>query len=138
MRAGVFFGFATIVLAASSAAPAAGQNAMGQILTPFSANTPSPTSIGQGSGGQGLGGGWQHGGHDGQFHRHAFPIFVYPFSTGFVDDGGTGSVQFHPVNTAPFAPPAPPTANDRAPTLPYKPPSVEIAPGGIEIVRGPG
>lgn len=124
-----------------TAMPAAAQNTMGQ-LTPFStAASPAPfmgpITGTTGSGGSGSGGGHHDGGGD-QFHHHGFPFVAFPFWGGSLDDGGTGSVQINPVNTAPFAPPAPPTANDRVPAAPYKPPSVEIAPGGVEIVRGPG
>jgi len=132
MRAWVSFGFATIGLAALSAAPAGAQNAMGQIMTPFSTNTLPPAFTGTGPGDG------HHGDHDGHFRHNVFPVYVFPYSPQFMDDGGTGSVQFNPVNPGPFAPAAPPTASDRTPAAPYKPPSVEIAPGGIEIVRGPG
>ena len=134
MRALIFSSLATITLAALAVPPAAAQDNMGQIMTPFS--TPPPMAMGHGSGGQGSGGG-HHGDHDGGFHHHGFPFFIYPYAGGYIDDGGTSSVQSNPVNAAPFAPPAPPAAAERAPTLPYKAPSVEIAPGGIEIVRGP-
>ena len=131
MRVWMFFSTAIISLLPLAATPAMAQNAMGQIMTPFS--TPPPPMAGQGGG--------QHDGHDGDHHGHGhrpvFPFFVFP-GAGFIDDGGTAAVQPQPLNTAPFAPPAAPTANDRAPAAPYKPPSVEIAPGGIEIVRGPG
>jgi hypothetical protein len=103
-------GFALMALAALTAAPAAAQNTIGQMRGPF---------IGQ------------------YFHSGYRAVFI-PFSTGAIDNEGTNWVQFNPVNTAPFASPAPPTANDRAPAAPYKPPSVEIAPGGVEIVRGQG
>jgi hypothetical protein len=110
MRTLISSGFALMALAALTAAPAAAQNTIGQMRAPFNGQ---------------------------YFHSGSRPYFV-PFSTGAIDDDGTDAVQFNPVNTAPFAPPAPPTANDRVPAAPYKPPSVEIAPGGIEIVRGPG
>ena len=132
---GVALGLAALALPAG---PAAAQNAMGQTLTPFSTSSnpdggfTHPASGGPGSGGPGSGDG-HHGGHN-----HGFPFVVFPFWSNSIDDGGAGSVQSNPVNTAPFAPPPPPTAAERAPTTPYKPPSVEIAPGGIEIVRGPG
>ena len=134
----ILFGIAAVVMAALIAKPAAAQDSMGQIMTPFSTPAMAQPFTGPGSGGQGQGGGGHHGDHGGPFHRHGFPIFVFPFSGGFIDDGGAASVQINPVNPAPFAPLAPPTANDRVPIPPYKPPSVEIAPGGIEIVRGPG
>ncbi len=139
MRVWMRFSATIISLLPLAATPALAQNAMGQIMTPFSTNTPSPPMAGQ-DGGQGGGGhdDGQDGGHRGPFHRPVFPFFVYPYAAGFIDDGGTASVRPQPVNTAPFAPPAPPAANDQALAGPYKPPSVEIAPGGIEIVRGPG
>ena len=86
------------------------------------------------SGGQGGGSnhdGGHHGGH------HDFPVFFTPFFDGFTDNGGTDSVQISPVNPQPFAPAAPPLPGGR-PATPYKAPSVETAPGGVEIVRGPG
>jgi len=110
MRALISPGFAMMALAALTAAPAAAQNNMGQMRTPF----------------------------DGQYSYSRSRAYFVPFSTGFIDEDGTDLVQINPVNPAPFAPPAPPTANDRAPLAPYKPPSVEIAPGDIENVRGPG
>lgn len=131
------FGLAALALPLSTAAPAAAQNATGQIMTPFSTPTSPAPFAGPGSGGAGTGGG-HHDGHGGAGHHHDFPFVVFPFWGGSFDDGGTSSVQINPVNTAPFAPPAPPAAKDRAPAQPYKAPSVEIAPGGIEIVRGPG
>ena len=131
MRVWMFFSTTVISLMSLAATPAVAQNAMGQIMTPFSTNTPSPPAIGHNGGGH-------DGGHRGPFHRPGFPFFFYPYGGGYIDDGGTASVYPQPVNPEPFAPPAPPTANDRAPAAPYKPPSVEIAPGGVEIVRGPG
>ena len=119
--------------------PAAAQNSTG-LLTPFSTNTapmlkpPSPGGGGQGGGGQGGGGnhdGGHHGGH------HDFPVFFTPFLDGFGDDGSTEQVQIGPVNPQPFAPQPPPLPGERTVT-PYKAPSVEVSPGGIEIVRGPG
>ena len=119
------------------AGPAAAQDSFGQIMTPFSTSAmPAPFATPGQRGIDGRPHDGHHGHHD-DFHHH-FPFFVFPFAGGFVDDGGTGSVQSNPVNTAPFAPAAPPTANDRTPTAPYRPPSVEMAPGGIEIIRGPG
>jgi hypothetical protein len=132
---GIALGLATLSLLAG---PAAAQNAMGQTLTPFSTSAnPDGGFSHSGSGGADSGGPGSGGGHHGG-HNHGFPFVVFPFWSSSVDDGGTGSVQSNPVNTAPFAPPPPPTAAERAPTAPYKAPSVEIAPGGIEIVRGPG
>jgi hypothetical protein len=110
MRTLISSGFAMMALAALTAAPAAAQNTMGQMRGPFNGQ---------------------------YFHSGSRPYFV-PFSTGAIDDDGTDAVQINPVNPAPFAPPAPPTASDPAPAAPYKPPSVEITPGGVEIVRGPG
>ncbi len=82
-------------------------------------------------------GGGDHGGGDHGHHgHHEFPVFVTPFFGGFVDDNNM-EVQAQPVNPQPFAPAEPPAPGSR-PVVPYKPPSVEIAPGGIEIVRGPG
>src|SRR5258706_1115926 len=114
---GIALGLATLSLPAG---PAAAQNAMGQTLTPFptSANPDGGFSH-PGSDGAGSGGG-HHGGH-----HHGFPFVGFPFWSNSLDDGGPGSVQSNPVNTAPFAPPPPPTAAERAPTAPYKPPSVE-------------
>jgi hypothetical protein len=135
-QAWLLFGIAAATLAALAVKPAAAQDNMGQILTPFSTSTMPQPFAGPGSGGQD--GGGHHGDHGGHFRHHGFPIFITPFPGGFIDDGGVASIQSNPVNPAPFAPSAPPTANDRAPTPPYKAPSVEVAPGGIEIVRGPG
>lgn len=83
-------------------------------------------------------GGGDHGGDHGGGHRghHEFPVFVTPFFGGFVDDSNM-QVQIAPVNPQPFAPAESPPPGSR-PVAPYKPPSVEIAPGGVEIVRGPG
>jgi hypothetical protein len=109
MRTLIASGFAMMALAALTAAPAAAQNTMSHTRTPFNGR---------------------------YFHSGSRAYFV-PFSTGAIDDDGTDSVQINPVNPAPFAPAAPPTANDGPPAGPYKPPSVEVAPGGIEIIRGP-
>ena len=103
-------GLALMALAALTAAPAGAQNSMCPMRGPF----------------------------NGQYFHSGYRAVFIPFSTGAIDNDGTNWVQFNPVNTSPFAPPAPPTANDRAPAAPYKPPSVEIAPGGVEIVRGQG
>jgi len=129
--AGAGVGLLAMALAAG---PAAAQDRFGQMMTPFSTSaTPQPFPT---PSQRGVDGG-HHDGHRDGFH-HRFPFFVFPFAGGFIDDRGTDSVQLNPVNTAPFAPAAPPTANDRTPAAPYRPPSVEIAPGGIEIIRGPG
>jgi len=123
-------------------APAAAQNATGTLtpfatghnptglLTPFSTNTPPPML----RPGGGNNGGGDHG--DGNHHgHHEFPVFVAPFFSGFSDDQNM-QVQITPVNPEPFKPAESPAPGSR-PVPPYKPPSVEIAPGGIEIVRGP-
>ena len=118
--------------------PAAAQNSTGMLtpfstghnptglLTPFSTTTPPPM-LKPGGGDHGSGG---HHGH------HEFPVFVTPFFGGFVDDNNM-QVQITPVNPQPFTPAESPPPGQR-PVAPYKPPSVEVAPGGIEIVRGPG
>jgi hypothetical protein len=126
MRACFSFLAPLLAILALNAAPAASQNAMGQILTPFSTRNDVPPQT------------QNPGGHGGFHHRHNFPIIVFPWSTGSFDGLQAPMIQSNPVNTAPFAPPPPPAASDRPPAGPYKPPSVEIAPGGIEIVRGPG
>ena len=125
---------------------AAAQNSTG-LLTPFStAAQPSafaPPMLRPGTGGNngggnnggGSNGGGSHG--DGGHHgHHEFPVFVTPFFGGFSDDNNM-EVQAQPVNPQPFAPAESPLPGSR-PVAPYKPPSVEIAPGGVEIVRGPG
>ena len=85
-----------------------------------------------GGGGQGSGGnGGHHGGH------HDFPVFLTPYFEGFNDGGANDFAHAVPVNPQPFTPAAPPPPGSR-PVTPYKSPSVEVAPGGIEIVRGPG
>ena len=119
-----------------------GRDTFGQIMTPFSSPPPMPAqgSGGQGPGGDGHGdghGGGQGDGHDWHFHHRGYPFFVYPYFTDSIQSG-TNAIQILPVNTAPFTPTTPPKAGERAPIPPYKPPSVEIAPGGIEIIRGPG
>jgi hypothetical protein len=117
--------------------PAMAQNATG-LLTPFSTNSAppmlKPPMPGGGDGGGHHDGGYGDGGHRG---HHDFPVLLNPFFDGFIDNGDGGSVQTGPVNPQPFVPATPPAPGDR-PDQPYKPPSVEIAPGGIEIVRGPG
>ena len=123
----------------STVPPAAAQNSTG-LLTPFSTNTAplpmlKPPSPGGGSQGGGQTGGGNYGGHHGG--HHDFPVFFTPYFGGFMDDGGTDQVQIGPVNPQPFAPEPPPLPGGR-PQTPYKAPSVEIAPGGVEIVRGPG
>jgi hypothetical protein len=121
-------------LAMGGALPAMAQNSMG-LLTPFSTNTaPLPTLKPPMPGGGDHDGGRHDGGHHG---HHDFPVFVTPFFNGFIDGGDSQSVQIGPVNPEPFTP-APPAAPGERPDTPYKPPSVEIAPGGVEIVRGPG
>jgi hypothetical protein len=74
---------------------------------------------------------------NGQYFHSGSRVFV-PFSTRAIDDDGIDAVQIKSVNPALFARAALPTANDRAPVAPYKPPSVEIEAGGVEIVCGPG
>ncbi len=127
-----------LALLLGTVAPAAAQNSTGTLtpfatgqnptglLTPFSTNTPPPM-LRPGGGDHGDGG--HHHGH------HEFPVFVTPFFSGFIDDQNT-QVQISPVNPQPFKPAESPAPGGR-PIAPYKPPSVEIAPGGIEIVRGP-
>ena len=129
-------GYAALFAAGSfalllAARPAAAQNSTGQFTAP-PINTPTLPMLKPGNGGG------DHGGDHGGGHRghHEFPVFVTPFFGGFVDDSNM-QVQIAPVNPQPFAPAESPPPGSR-PVAPYKPPSVEIAPGGVEIVRGPG
>lgn len=132
-----------------TAGPVAAQNSSGMLtpfstghnptglLTPFSAPPPMLRPGGNNGGGNGSGGNNGGGNNGGGHHgHHEFPVFVTPFFGGFVDDNNM-EVQAQPVNPQPFAPAESPTPGSR-PVAPYKPPSVEIAPGGVEIVRGPG
>jgi hypothetical protein len=123
---------------AGMASPAAAQNSTG-LLTPFSTNAAPSFGGSQGGGAQGGGGqgGGGNGGNHSGGHHHDFPFFFTPFFDGFTNNGGTEQVQIGPVNPQPFAPAPPPLPGGR-PETPYKAPSVEIAPGGVEIVRGPG
>jgi hypothetical protein len=138
MRARTVSALSCSLLFAAAAFPAAAQNSTG-LLTPFSTNAAPTFGGSQGGGSQGGGGqGWGgNGGNHGGGHHHDFPVFFTPFFDGFNDDGGTEQVQIAPVNPQPFAPAAPPLPGGR-PETPYKAPSVEIAPGGVEIIRGPG
>ena len=132
---------AMAALALSFARPAAAQNP----AMPAPSGTPPvlmpPASGGNGGGsgggnhggmGSGNGGGWGH-----HRPRPIYPPFVYwPYST-FYPGMATDNVQPQPVNPEPFKPTTPPTFGQEKPAKPYAPPSVEIAPGGIEIIRGP-
>jgi len=75
-------------------------------------------------------------GHGGHHHPHR-PFIPFVYNPYFFGDSATAAVQPEPVNPEPFAPTTPPAFGQQESTKPYKPPSVEIAPGGIEIVRGP-
>jgi len=140
MRAWSFFVLPAFALVALQGAPASAQNASG-MLTPFSTPQAPVFSATGGSGGGNRGGGHHGGGDGGDFHHHHgenFPAAVFPWWIGPVDVLETPDIQSLPVNTAPFAPPSPPGPASSGSPKPYKPPSVEIAPGGIEIIRGPG
>jgi hypothetical protein len=127
------FAIAMAALAISVARPAAAQNPTGMFTAPPIA---PPVLIPGGGNGGGMGGG---NGGNGWHHRPPpyYPGFVYPYST-FYPDMATQYVQPQPVNPEPFKPTTPPAFGRQESTKPYTPPSVEIAPGGIEIVRGPG
>ena len=101
-------GFVVIAVAALIATPVAARNGTGQVRTPFAGRHRDAGSYG----------------------------YFAPFWTGAIDDEG-GSPQSDPENAAPPTQPSP-TADTPIPAAPYTPPSVEIAPGGIEIIRGPG
>jgi hypothetical protein len=124
------------VLSILNCGSAAAQANPGQAMTP---PISQPLAPAHGAGGQGRGDS-HHGGHHfpHPYPYPGFPVFVYPYGVGLMDGRGVDEVQFQPVNPAPFVPSAPPAPGARAPSAPYKPPSVEVAPGGIEIVRGPG
>jgi hypothetical protein len=70
-------------------------------------------------------------------HRPFFPFVFFPSGV-FFGNNSAADVQPEPVNPQPFVPTTPPAfgRQESDPTKPYKPPSVEIAPGGIEIIRG--
>ena len=122
----------SLVLVLGAAGAAVAQNSTGQ-FTPLPTHTPAPAMpppmLKPGGDLHNWGTGHHHG-------HHEFPVFVTPFFSGFVDDNNM-EVQSTPVNPQPFAPAESPPPGSR-PVVPYKPPSVEVAPGGIEIVRGPG
>ncbi len=132
------YAIAIIVLALSFARPAAAQNPTGQ-FRPFPPSTPPVVMPPAGGGhGGGHGGGTGHGNGGWGHHRPYYPPFVYwPYST-FYPGMATDNVQPQPVNPEPFKPTTPPAFGRQDSTKPYAPPSVEIAPGGIEIIRGPG
>ena len=109
MRSLISSGFAMIAVVALIAAPAAARNGTGQVRVPFT-----------------------------ERHHHASSHgYFAPYWAGATDEDGADALQNNPANTA-FPTQSSPTADTRTPATPYKPPSVDIAPGGIEIIRGPG
>jgi hypothetical protein len=133
------FAIVAIALALSLGRPAAAQNPTGQFTAP--PHITPPVLI---PGGGNIGGGNESGtggGNGGDWWHHRpppyYPSFAYPYST-FYPDMATQYVQPQPVNPEPFKPAMPPAFGRQESTKPYAPPSVEIAPGGIEIIRGPG
>ncbi len=132
---------AGILCAAAAFAPhaALAQNPIG-MFTPLPPSTP-PVLIPGGGNNGGNGGGMGGGGHGGWGHHQPvpyYPPFIYwPYGT-FSGGMVTQDVQAQPVNPEPFKPTTPPAFGRQESTKPYAPPSVEIAPGGIEIIRGPG
>ena len=137
-----FHCLAGILWAAAALAP---DVALAQSAMPFPPSTPPvlmPPAGGSNAGGNGGGNhGGMGGGNGGGWGHHRprpyYPPFAYwPYST-FYPGMATDNVKPQPVNPEPFKPTEPPTFGRQESTKPYAPPSVEIAPGGIEIVRGP-
>jgi hypothetical protein len=137
MRAWSLFVLPALATVALYGAPALGQNGG---LTPFSTSQqPTFSPVGSSGGGHSGGGGNGGGNSGGGSHHHGnnVPALVFPWTMGEFDDLQTPEIQSQPVNTAPFAPTLSGSAPGNPPAQPYKPPTVEVAPGGIEIVRGP-